>query len=356
MADNDQKSYAPSEKRLDDARAKGDVPMAPEMRHAVMFVAALFVVGSVGSAAVMRLMGLAERLWSKAGGLTLTPASAPRVATGVLGGALGAVGPILLLTCGTAVLALFAQGWPSISWHRLALKWDRLSPVAGAKRLFGAQAWVEFAKTLAKFGFVIAVLAVVAWPSLAGLDRLTGADAATIGSSAAMIVGKMVRTAATLVGALAVIDLVYQRRSWFAKMRMSLQELRDEQKESDGDPQIKARVRAIALQRAQRRMMAAVPGASVIVTNPTHYAVALQYDHGAMRAPVVVAKGADMMALKIRAIAGEAGVPIVESPPLARALYAAVEIDQPISPEHYAAVAEIIRYVMRLTRDAPADQ
>ena len=351
MADNEQKTYAPSDKRLEDARAKGDVPIAAEMRHAVMFLAALLIVGSLGLAAVRRLVELATRLWSEAGSLTLTPASAPRMATGVFAWALGAIGPILLATCGMAVAGLVLQGRPSISWNRLSIKWDRLSPMAGAKRLFGKQAWVEFAKTLAKFGFVVGVLGIVAWPSLAGLDRMTGSDAATIGSSAAMIVRQMVQTAALLVGALAVIDLVYQRRNWFAKMRMSLQELRDEQKESDGDPQIKARIRAIARQRAQRRMMAAVPGASVIVTNPTHYAVALHYDHGAMRAPVVVAKGADAIALKIRAIANEAGVPIVESPPLARALYAAVEIDHPISTEHYAAVAEIISYVMRLTRE-----
>ena len=133
-------------------------------------------------------------------------------------------------------------------------------------------------------------------------------------------------------------------------MRMSHQEVKDEHKESEGDPQIKARVRAIQMQRARSRMMAAVPDASVIITNPTHYAVALKYDHGAMSAPVVVAKGVDLIAAKIREIADVHAVPIVESPPLARALYASVDVDQPIRIEHYKAVAEIISYVLRVTR------
>jgi flagellar biosynthetic protein FlhB len=149
---------------------------------------------------------------------------------------------------------------------------------------------------------------------------------------------------------LALFDLIYQRRSWFNKLKMSLQELKDEYKDSEGDPKIKAKIRQIAMQRARRRMMSAVPTASVIITNPTHYAIALSYEHGRMGAPVVVAKGVDAVALRIREIATKAGVPIVENRPLARALYAAVEIEHPIPAEHYAAVAEIIGYVMRIAK------
>jgi flagellar biosynthetic protein FlhB len=133
-------------------------------------------------------------------------------------------------------------------------------------------------------------------------------------------------------------------------MRMSLQEVKDEYKQSEGDPKIKAKIRGMQMQRAKSRMMANVPKASVIVTNPTHFAVALQYDHGAMGAPVVVAKGVDAVALKIREIAAEHNIPLVENRPLARALYASAEIDQPIPVEHYAAVAEVISYVMRIAR------
>tara|TARA_B100000678_G_scaffold289734_1_gene300981 strand:+ start:125 stop:529 length:405 start_codon:yes stop_codon:yes gene_type:complete len=132
---------------------------------------------------------------------------------------------------------------------------------------------------------------------------------------------------------------------------MSRQEVKDEHKQQEGDPQIKAKIRQIGMQRSRRRMMAAVPKASVVITNPTHFAIALQYDHGAMAAPVVVAKGTDAVALKIREIATGAGVPLVENRPLARALYASADIDRPIPVEHYAAVAEIISYVMKLARE-----
>lgn len=353
MADNDQKTQEPSAKRLEDARKRGDVPSAPELRHAVMFVAGLLIIGALGVHLIGVLEAICAKFWQEAGTIRLTPASAPNMATHTAAQSLYAMAPIFLATMGLALLGAMLPGLPTISWHRLKLKWDRLSPMAGAKRLLGKQAWVEFAKTLAKFALVAAVLGMIAWPGMAGLDRFVGADAQTIGQSAAARVAQMIRVAALLVGALALADLVYQRRSYFVRLRMTLQELKDEFKESEGDPKIKARIRSIAMQRAQRRMMAAVPEASVILTNPTHYAVALKYDHGAMRAPIVVAKGADLIALKIREIAKEAHVPIIENPPLARALFAATEIDHPISTEHYAAVAEIISYVMRLTRERP---
>lgn len=350
MADNDQKTEQPTDKKLDDARRRGDVPTAPEMRHAVMFLAAMLAVGALGLHMVRALLAMSGALWEQAGDIRLNAQHGPHMASAISAAMAGAIAPILLTTIGCAVLALFAQGVPSLSWSRLALKWDRLSPLAGAKRLLGKQAWVEFAKTLAKFALVAGVLGLVSWPGMASLDRMVGADAGAVGAGAVAMVRKMVVVAAMMVGALAIGDLVYQRRAWFAKMRMSLQEIRDEHKESEGNPQIKQRIRAIAMQRARGRMMAAVPQASVIITNPTHYAVALSYDHGAMVAPVVVAKGTDKVALRIRQIARDAGVPIVESPPLARALYASVDINHPIKVEQYAAVAEIISYVMKLTR------
>lgn len=350
MADTDQKTLDPTPKKLEDARQRGDVPHAPEMRHAAMFAAALAGVLLLGAHAAERLAALASGLWAGAGDAALTGGGAQRLARTLLAGVLLAIGPLLALMILGAVAGLLLQGVPAISASRLALKWDRLSPLAGAKRLLGKQAWVEFGKTLAKFAVVLAVAGGIAWPALKGLDHMVGADAGTVGRMSTAIVTDMLRTVALLVAALALADLVYQRRIWWARLRMSHEEVRDEHKQSEGDPQIKARIRAIGMARARRRMMSAVPEASVVITNPTHYAVALRYDHGAMRAPIVVAKGADRIALKIRELAGEHKVPIVESPPLARALYASVEIDQPIRVEHYAAVAEIISYVLKLTR------
>lgn len=349
MAENDQKTLDPTPKRLEDARRKGDVPSAPEMRHAAMFAAMFAGLILLGAQVARGLAALASGLWSAAGERTLDAATSQRLAATAMGGLISATGPVLALTMLAALAGYVLQGNPGFAASRLKLKWDRLSPMAGAKRLFGRQAWVEFGKMLAKFLVVGCVIAWIAWPGFRGLDSMVGADPANIGDYGLSTVRRIVETAALLVGALALFDLVYQRRAWFARQRMSHQEVRDEHKQNEGDPQIKARIRAIAMQRARTRMMAAVPQASVVITNPTHYAVALRYDHGEMQAPVVVAKGADLIAAKIRELAAENSVPIVESPPLARALHAGVAIGQPIKVEHYAAVAEIISYVMRVT-------
>ena len=188
-------------------------------------------------------------------------------------------------------------------------------------------------------------------PHVAALDQLVGMHPADILRTAGTLSLLMIKAVLLLVGAIAAFDFLYQHRAFLKRMRMSLQELKDEHKESDGNPEVKARQRQIAAARSRSRMMAAVPGASVIVTNPTHYAIALKYDHGAMRAPVVVAKGTDLVALRIRELATEHKVPIIESPPLARALYAGAEVDRPIPVEFYAAVAEIISTVMKLARE-----
>jgi flagellar biosynthesis protein FlhB len=152
-----------------------------------------------------------------------------------------------------------------------------------------------------------------------------------------------------LLGVVAAADYFFQYRTWFGKQKMSLQELKEEFKQSEGDPTIKGKLRNLRQQRSRKRMMAAVPKASVIITNPTHYAIALQYERG-MEAPICVAKGVDAIALKIREIGGKHNIPIVENPPLARALHATVDIDEPIPAEHYKAVAEVISYVMKLRR------
>jgi flagellar biosynthetic protein FlhB len=350
MADKDAKTQEPTDKKLADAREKGDTPTAPEMRHAVMLVAMIVVAGSMGASALARLAPLFVRLWGSAGDYPLTADGAHDFATAILLRVAVALAPLFALLTAFALLTLFGAGLPTLSWSRVGIKWSKLSPVAGLGRMFGMRALVEFAKTLAKLIAVITIALVVVWPKAIGLEQLIGADPGTVGTAAAAIIVAMIKAVALLVGALAAFDLVYQRRAFTARMRMSLQEVKDEHRQSEGDPKIKAKIRAIGMQRARRRMMAAVPTASVVITNPTHYAVALKYDHGGMAAPVVVAKGADDVALKIREVAKAAGVPIVESPPLARAIFASVDIDRPIPIEHYAAVAEIIGHIMRLAQ------
>lgn len=348
--EKDQKTHDPTEKKLADAREKGDTAMAPEMRHAAMFAAALMVTGGLGVSAFAQMGTMLVRLWSRADDYPLEAEGAQSFATGILWQLFTALAPMLGTLLAFAVIGGLMQGRPSVSWSRVSPKWSKLSPLSGAKRLLGIRALVEFGKTLAKLAFVLTIALIVLWPKAVALDGLIGADPAAIVRAAGRMVVLLLQAVAILVAALALFDFVYQRRSWLGRMRMSLQEIKDEHKQSEGDPKIKAKIRAIGIQRSRKRMMAAVPTASVVITNPTHYAVALRYDHGSMGAPVVVAKGLDAIALKIREIAGEAGIPMVENRPLARALYASVEIDHPIPLEHYTAVAEIIGYVMRLAK------
>ncbi|WP_333571469.1 flagellar biosynthesis protein FlhB [Sphingomonas sp.] len=348
--DSDDKTQEPTDKKLEDARKRGDVPMAPEMRHAAMFVAALVVMGGLGTYTVQQFGNLFVRLWGGADDFRMEPTGAQSFATGLFGAVGTALAPILAALFGFAILGGVLQGRPMISWSRIKPKWNKLNPMNGAKRMFGKQALVEFAKTFAKLCLVGGIAAAIAWPHAATIDRLVGADLVDTGSAASDIVHAMLRPIATLVGALALFDFVWQRRSFMKRMRMSLQEVKDEYKQSEGDPKIKAKIRSMQMQRSRSRMMANVPKASVVITNPTHYAIALQYDHGSMGAPVVVAKGVDAIALKIREVATEHKIPLVENRPLARALYASAELDQPIPVEHYAAVAEVISYVLRIAR------
>jgi len=187
------------------------------------------------------------------------------------------------------------------------------------------------------------------WPERKHMEALVYADPAALLPFTASLALKLMGTVVAMLAVVAAGDYLFQYRQWYEKQKMSLRELKEEFKQSEGDPTIKGKLKQIRQQRSRKRMIAAVPKASVIITNPTHFAVALQYDRG-MPAPICVAKGVDALALKIREIAGEHRIPIVENPPLARALHATVEVDQPIPPEHYKAVAEVIGYVMRLRR------
>jgi flagellar biosynthesis protein FlhB len=348
--EQEDKTHDPTDKKLEDAREKGDVPMAPEMRHAAMFVGMLVVMGGLGLYTLQLMSGLFVRLWGDANDFRFEPDGAQSFATGLMGAIASALLPIMGALFAIAILGGVLQGRPMISWARVKPKWSKLNPASGAKRMFGKQSLVEYGKTVAKLSMVAGIAAYVAWPHAASIDRLVGADLHATGAAAFDIVHAMLKPIAMLVGALALFDFVWQRRSFMNRMKMSLQEIKDEHKQSEGDPKIKGKIRQMQMKMAKGRMMANVPKASVVITNPTHYAIALQYDHGAMAAPVVVAKGVDAIALKIREIAGEHNIPMVENRPLARALYASAEVDHPIPVEHYAAVAEVISYVLKIAR------
>jgi flagellar biosynthetic protein FlhB len=226
---------------------------------------------------------------------------------------------------------------------------SKISPIAGFKRLFGQAAWVNFAKGLAKLTIVGAVMGAILWPQHDVVVAMVNADVAAMTPMIFGLTVKLLAAALAILAFVALGDWLYQRHAWYERQKMTVQELKEEFKQSEGNPEVKAKIKQIRRQRASKRMMANVPKASVVITNPTHFAVALRYEPG-MAAPICVAKGIDQIALKIREVAGEHEIPIVENPPLARALHATVDIDREIPGEHYRAVAEVISYVMKLRR------
>jgi len=215
--------------------------------------------------------------------------------------------------------------------------------------VFGKQAFANFLKGLFKVIALGAVMCMVLWPERLRLEALLHMDIAEILPATTSLTVHLLGAVVAMLAVVAIGDYFFQYRTWYERQKMSLQEMKDEFKQSEGDPHVKGKIKQLRVQRMKKRMMAQVPKASVIITNPTHYSVALAYDRN-MSAPICVAKGVDNIAFKIREIAKQHDIPLVENVPLARALYATVEIDKEIPVEHYHAVAEIIGYVMRLKR------
>jgi flagellar biosynthetic protein FlhB len=247
-----------------------------------------------------------------------------------------------------AVLGNVVQHAPVFSAERMKPKFSKISPLKGFKRIFGTMAFVNFGKGLAKLSVVGLVTFFIIWPQR---DLLLGVMAQDISGFFPFVLQFCIEMMGAIVAVLAfiaVLDFIYQRYDYTKRQRMTKQEVKDEHKQTEGDPAIRAKLRQIRMERGRQRMMAQVPNASVVITNPTHFAVALSYESDAMSAPICVAKGADVIAHRIREVAKENDVPIVENPPLARALYQSVDIDDEVPAIHYKAVAQVIGYVMRL--------
>jgi flagellar biosynthetic protein FlhB len=347
--DDNERSEDPTHKKLDDALKRGDVVKSQEVNAWFMIAGGTLVLmtfaGAMGDSLTATLRGL------------LANAHSIRVDSGGLAGLTGQLGlevlaamalPFLVLMV-AAVIGNAVQHRPVWSGEQLKPKLSKISPIAGLKRLFSKQALANFVKGLVKLALVGTILAALLWPERSRLQGLVATDVAALLPFVKILSLRMLGIVVAVLALIAVADYLFQYRQWFERQKMSVRELKEEFKQTEGDPMIKARIRHIRQTRMRKRMMAAVPKASVVITNPTHYAVALQYERG-MNAPVCLAKGVDALALKIREIATARNIPIVENPVLARALHGTVEVDQEIPPEHYKAVAEIIGYVMRLNR------
>ena len=345
--DQSSKTEEPSHKRLEDAAERGELGRSQEINHWFMFAAAALSLAVFASALSRQLTGTLLPFVAAPHAFATDTAALLIVIRDLVfrigAAALPAVAVFVVLAIAASVL----QARPTLNVDKIMPDWKRVSPMAGFGRYFSVHNLVEFGKGLGKISIIGAVALYVIWPKRSWLPQMVALDIVTILPLAGRLIMQLLGAVLAVLTVVAGADLLYQKLSSRNKLRMSKQEMKDETKESEGDPMIKGRLRQMRMQISRRRMMAAVPMADVIITNPTHYAVALKYDPLTMPAPKIVAKGADAIAAKIREVANENAVPIVENPPLARALFK-IDIDANIPLEHYHAVAEIIGYVMRL--------
>ena len=349
MADeNEDKTEDPTQKRLDDARDRGDVAKSQEINTWFVIAGATLLLstfsGSIGGIE-MPMRNLIANSWM----IRTDGAGLLALAQDLEKAVIGALGIPLLLLVLVAIGGNMIQHRLVWSAEQLKPKLSKLSPIQGFKRILGKQAAANFGKGLFKVIALGIVMVVVLWPERHRLEGMVHTDPAALLGLTTSLTLRLLGSVVAMLAFVALADYLFQYRQWFERQKMSLQEIKEEFKQSEGDPHIKGRIRQLRQARMKRRMMAAVPKASVIITNPTHYSVALSYERG-MAAPVCVAKGVDVIAFKIREVAREHDIPIVENVPLARALYATVEIDEEIPVEHYHAVAQIIGYVMGLRR------
>lgn len=346
--DPSQKTEEPTDKRKQDALKKGQVAKSQEVGHWFMMLGVgallIFMIGHAGGTLYNGLRAFV----ASPDRIVISPGAMQGLFTVVVEDFAVAVLPIMAVLLVLAVVGTLVQHPLLFTPSKLKPELSKISPIAGAKRLFSLNSVMEFAKGILKLVIVAAVAFTLIWPDLDSLPQLMQITPLGVmefvRGEALTMVGGVLAVMTVIAGA----DFVYQKWKTNRDMRMSRQEIKDEQKQSEGDPMIKQRIRAIRMERAKRRMMTKVPTASVVIANPTHFAVALHYDMDNMAAPECVAKGIDAVALKIREIAEANGVPVVENPPLARALHATVELDEPIPVEHYQAVAGVISYVMQL--------
>jgi flagellar biosynthesis protein FlhB len=346
--DDSQRTEEPTQKRLDEALKKGDVVKSQELVSFVMLAGGTLALTMFAGSAARQFAGTFTLFLQDPGQMSLDAGSAVALMRKVVFGLFAVVGPATGLMIVAALAGHLVQHSPVFSPEKLKPDLSRLSLIAGFKRLFGLDGIVNLVKGIAKIVLVGSAAVMTAWPERGRLVAALDSNPGGVAVLALALIGKVLLACLVVLAALAGLDYLYQRHRFMVRHRMSRQELKDEVKQSEGDPQIKARIRQIRMERSRKRMIAAIPEATVVIANPTHYAVALKYESGKMGAPVCVAKGVDHLALTIRKVAEEHEIPVVENPPLARALHAAVEVDEEIPPEHYKAVAQVIGYVMRL--------
>lgn len=355
MADNEESGSRTEEAtphRLEEARRRGDVAKSPDLPQWASLAGAFGVVLMAGGFLTRNLVAQLTPFLAHAGEYSLRDGSGVIVVRQAL---TAAAPPLLIVLLGAGFAGAFGHVVQTgFLWspEKLNPDFSKLNPLTGLKRMFGIDSLVQFLKTLLKVCCTGAVAWYVMKPHAAELSNLAAMEPTAIIPAAMMILKSLFFAILAFLGVTAAVDFLWQRYRFGLRMRMSREEVKEDFRQQEGDPHVKAKLRQMRAEKSRRRMMQNLPKATVVVMNPTHYAVALRYEAGATAAPECVAKGLDDLALKIRAVAEQHGIPIVEDPPLARSLYAAVDVDEVIPPHHYEAVAKIIGFIMNGSRRA----
>ena len=355
MADSDsgEKTEEPTGKKISDASNKGQVAQSQEIQSWAILLTITLIV----AAAVPTIMGNVARInrsfIESPHAYKLSAEDFQYIFREVMFEIGVVILPVMLLFVIVGFCVQIIQvGW-NVSAEKFQIKIDKFSPAKGVKKFFGVRPLVEAVKGMVKLGIVGTVIIVAAAPMLNNVELLPAYELLHTLDQIQEIAIVILVVSVMIMTVIAALDYAYQKWDHKNKLKMTKQEVKDERKQQDGDPKIKQRIASLRMERARERMMQAVQKADVVITNPTHYAIALKYDMDIMPAPILVGKGVDSLAMRIREIAEENEIPIVENPPLARALYAGVELDEEIPTEHYHAVAEVIGYVFRLKGRMP---
>ena len=346
--DDSQQTEQPTAKRLEQAREQGDLIRSMEVSTFIMLAGSTLALAMFGKQTMLGLVGLLTLFLERPEQLVVDGGGLSRLFHDLL----LRLGFVLAPLFGVFALAALAghllQGRPGFTPSKLAPSFSKISPVAGFKRLFGLEGWMNLLKGLAKIAIVGMAVWTQLWPERGMLEMILTQSPGGVIADMSYLLFKVLMAALAALLVIAGADYFLQRMQFMKRNRMSKQEIKEEYRQNEGDPHVKAKIRQLRQERSRRRMMARGPEATVVLMNPTHFAVALQYKSGEHAAPICVAKGVDALALRIRAVAEDHDVPVIENPPLARALHASVEIDEPVPPEHYKAVAQVIGYVFHL--------
>ncbi|HEY5347895.1 MAG TPA: flagellar biosynthesis protein FlhB [Rhizomicrobium sp.] len=352
MADDKDKSSQteePTQRRLDEAAKHGDIVKSQEVTTFVALLGGTITIAIFGRSTAEGFVRVFQQFLREPDQIAVNSAGVMSLFHDTIWALFGLLAPVFASIAAIALAGHVLQSRPSIALDRIKPNFEKLSPLSGLKRLFGLEGVTNLGKGIIKIAIVGSVLWTVLWPQRGKLEGFLGHSPAELAGDMTALMMKILIASLSVLPVIALLDYLLQHYRFMQRNRMSKQEIKEEYRQTDGDPAVKAKVKQIRMERSRRRMMAQVPQATVIITNPTHYAVALKYESGKMAAPVCVAKGMDALALKIREVAQEHDIPIVENPPLARALYAAIDLDEPVPAEHFKAVAQVIGYVMRLT-------